>query len=366
MRKRAFSLCVLMISMAVAARAADLELKKDRLAEGIYLFRAPSDLDRWTATNSVVIVNEDDVTVFDSNTRSGTARMVIAEIRRLTNKPVRTLINSHWHMDHWSGNDEYVTAFPGLRIIATEETRDYMKRMSSGFFADSLHAGAARARTALDEAVRTGKQSDGTALTDELRREKEKEIEDTASFAREVASLPRVLPNLVFRDTLTFWSGAREFRLFTATGDATACAVLYLPAEKILVTGDVFVRPESGDGPPPWTTNSYAITPWLASLRQFEAMDARIIVPGQGPAQYDKASLELTADAFAAILDQVHAALERGVFRLDDVQAAVDVDAIGVQFTPGATTPSEGFKRWVATVVRKVLQESLDGVIRGG
>ena len=54
------------------------------------------------------------------------------------------------------------------------------------------------------------------------------------------------------------------------------------------------------------------------------------------------------------------------MFRLDDVQAAVNVDAIGLQFTPGATAPSDGFKRWVSIVVRKVVQESLDGVIRGG
>jgi hypothetical protein len=126
------------------------------------------------------------------------------------------------------------------------------------------------------------------------------------------------------------------------------------------------VRPESGDGPPPWTTNSYAITPWLASLRQFDALDAKIIVPGQGPAQHDETTLKLTAELFASILDQVHATLERGVFRLDDVQAAVNVDAIGVQFTRGVTAPPEGFKRWVGIVVRKVVQESLDGVICGG
>jgi cyclase len=364
MRKLVFA--VLVVCSAFGAWAKDLELKRDRLAEGIYLFRAPEDLDLWTATNSVVIINDRDVTVFDSNTRAATARMVIAEIRKLTDKPVRILVNSHWHMDHWSGNDEYVKAFPGLQIIATVETRDYMARMSAGFFADSLNASGARLKTALEEAIRTGKLSDGTALTDAIRREKEQEIEETARFAKEVAALPRVLPNLAFRDSLTFWSGGREFRLFTATGDATGCAVLYLPAEEILVTGDVFVRPESGEGPPPWTTNSYSITPWLASLRQFEAMDARIIVPGQGPAQYDEASLKLTADAFASIIDQVHAALERGVFRLDDVQAAVNVDAIGVQFTPGASAPPDAFKRWVSIVVRKVVQESLDGVIRGG
>src|SRR4051812_17031658 len=92
--------------IAVAQTATKPSITKDVLGEGIYLFRAPSELDLWTATNVVVIVNENDVTVFDSNTRASTARSVIAEIRKITNKPVRTLINSHWHMDHWSGNGE--------------------------------------------------------------------------------------------------------------------------------------------------------------------------------------------------------------------------------------------------------------------
>jgi len=47
------------------------------------------------------------VTVFDSFTLPATARLAIAEIRALTAKPVRTLINSHWHQDHRSGNDEF-------------------------------------------------------------------------------------------------------------------------------------------------------------------------------------------------------------------------------------------------------------------
>src|SRR5215471_18118108 len=82
-------------------------LVREDLGSGVYVFRAPSDLEYWTATNSVVIVNDDDVTVFDSSTRAVTARAVIAGIRKLTPKPVRVLVNSHWHQDHWSGNDAY-------------------------------------------------------------------------------------------------------------------------------------------------------------------------------------------------------------------------------------------------------------------
>jgi hypothetical protein len=105
----------------------ELTLIKEVLADGVYLFRAPTALDRWTATNVVVVLNQDDVTVFDSFTRPATARMAIAEIRALTSKPVRTLINSHWHMDHWSGNDEFRKAFPGIQIVASAETRGYYK-----------------------------------------------------------------------------------------------------------------------------------------------------------------------------------------------------------------------------------------------
>src|SRR4029078_3000378 len=117
---------------AFAGTPPDTSLTKEVLGDGIYLFRAPSALDLWTATNVVVIVTDQDVTVFhrntrggtrvtvfDSNTRGRTARMVIAEIRKITPKPVRTLINSHWHQDHWSGNDEYVKEFPGIQIGAT-------------------------------------------------------------------------------------------------------------------------------------------------------------------------------------------------------------------------------------------------------
>jgi glyoxylase-like metal-dependent hydrolase (beta-lactamase superfamily II) len=341
----------------------DTVIKKDVLGEGIYLFRAPSDLDLWTSSNVLVIVNDQDVTVFDTNTRPHVNRMVIAEIRKLTDKPVGTLINSHWHMDHWSGNDEYQKAWPGLRIIATAETREFMRRMGPAFFAHSAGNGLPAMRAALDTAIRTGRQRDGTPLTAEARRQREQDIADTERFAAEMRSTPRVLPNLVFRDTLVFWSGRREFRLFSATGDASGSAVLYLPAEKLIATGDVLVRRENDEGPPPWTTNSYAITPWLHSLRSLEALDATIIVPGQGMALRDKAYLGLTAELFEAIITQVHAALERGLVGIDEVVAAVNVDPILRRFPPGGE-PTPAYQRLVTTLARKVYSESLDGLGR--
>jgi glyoxylase-like metal-dependent hydrolase (beta-lactamase superfamily II) len=309
----------------------------------------------------VVIVNDDDVTVFDSCTRAVTAQAVIAEIRKLTEKPVRILVNSHWHQDHWSGNDEYLKAFPGLRIVSIAETRGYISRMGPAFFVDELEQfGLARKREELQSATRTGTLEDGSPLTAATRARMEASLALAEEFAAEVKGRPRVLPNLVYRDEMTIWSGRRELRLMSLTGDATASTVLYLPGEQVLVTGDVLVSPEDGNGPPPWTTNSYAVTPWLESLRRLDALDVRVIVPGQGPAMHDKAYLRRTIELFAAVIGQVHAALERGLVKLEDVQAAVDVDRIGLEYAPGAPLSSD-FRPVVGFLAKKAMQEALDG-----
>ena len=364
--------CLVLTLAAVALNGAPLEtsvekarkmLVKEDLGSGVYVFRAPETLDVWTSSNSVVIVNDSDVVVFDSPTRAVTAKAVIAEIRALTPKPVTVLINSHWHQDHWSGNDEYAKAFPGLRIIATEKTRDFMSRMPSNYFAAQVGNAGKRMKTQLEEATKTGKLADGKPLTPEARAQMESDIAMVDQATAEAAAIPRVLPNLVYRDEMRFWSGQREFRLLSVTGDATASTILFLPGSRILATGDALVSPEDGKGPPPWTTNSYDVTPWLESLRRMDALNPARIVPGQGPTMNDQAYLERTIELYAAIISQVQAALARGLITEDEVRKAVDVDRIGLAYTPD-TGLAESFPGWVTSLTRKAMQEAQDGAAR--
>jgi glyoxylase-like metal-dependent hydrolase (beta-lactamase superfamily II) len=238
-----------------------------------------------------------------------------------------------------------------------------MSRMGSAFFVGEFEFfGLTAKREELAMAIKTGKLADGSPLTPEIRARKERSLAMAEQFAAEVRALPRVLPNVVYQDDMDFWSGRREFRLMSLTGDATASTVLYLPGSRILVTGDVLVSPEDGKGPPPWTTNSYSVTPWLESLRRLDALDVKAIVPGQGPVMHDKTYLRRTIELFAAIIDQVHSALERGIVTLKGVQAAVNVNQIGLAYTPGQPL-SEDFPEFLSYFSKKAMQEALDGAI---
>jgi glyoxylase-like metal-dependent hydrolase (beta-lactamase superfamily II) len=96
------------------------------LAPGIYLFSTPGYGDVGLDGNSIAVFSGDGVLVFDTNGTPAASAAVLAEIRRLTDQPVRYIVNSHWHWDHWYGTATYVRAFPDVRVISHEKTRAMM------------------------------------------------------------------------------------------------------------------------------------------------------------------------------------------------------------------------------------------------
>src|SRR6188508_255963 len=84
------------------------------VARGIYLFISQPYGDVGLDGNAVAIVSRDGVLVFDSNGTPAASAAVLAEIRKLTDQPVKYVVNSHWHWDHWYGTQTYQQAFPDV------------------------------------------------------------------------------------------------------------------------------------------------------------------------------------------------------------------------------------------------------------
>ena len=86
-------------------------------------------------SNSAVIVNKDEVLIVDSHISPESGRAMLQELKAITDKPVRFLVNTHFHYDHTNGNQAFP---PGVDIIGHEFTRRKLTGdvLEKGMFAD--------------------------------------------------------------------------------------------------------------------------------------------------------------------------------------------------------------------------------------
>src|SRR5262249_56182885 len=64
----------------------------------------------------------------DTQSKAGAAGVIVDRIRAITPKPVRYVINTHFHWDHWHGNEVYPKAYPGAEIVTNQITREAMRQ----------------------------------------------------------------------------------------------------------------------------------------------------------------------------------------------------------------------------------------------
>src|SRR5438132_9960165 len=79
--------------------------KFEKIAEGVYYATATDSM--VTGSNNVVIIGDRDVLVVDTGTSPAAARAFVEDIKVLTSKPVRYVVNTHFHYDHTDGNQVY-------------------------------------------------------------------------------------------------------------------------------------------------------------------------------------------------------------------------------------------------------------------
>src|SRR5512132_2367732 len=100
------------------------------VADGVYAAVAAT---RYKVNcNAAVILTDDGVVVVDSHSKPSAARALYTEIQSITKKPVRKVINTHFHWDHWQGNEAYAGASPGVEILASQRTRENLTRPDAG------------------------------------------------------------------------------------------------------------------------------------------------------------------------------------------------------------------------------------------
>jgi cyclase len=322
------------------------------LAAGVFLFISP-DVAGNVVGNSIAIVTDNDVVIFDATLLPATATTLLNELRAITSNPVRIVVNSHWHPDHTGGNEIFAAAFPDLEIVSSIKTRQLMEGTAK-VYVKTLEFELAQTNQEINEELRSGKSSDGKTLADNERQNLRTQMAMEDRFLKEFKAEHILLPTVTFDDNLTLYHGGREIQLVALPGHTAGDIALYLPAEKILLTGDLLAYPV------PFCADSHP-SAWIASLEVLSRLDASTIVPGHGAAQHDHQYLTLVLDSLQAIAGQVRQALDRGL-TLSETLKAVHLESIRTSFTHDDPDLNAQFDGNFVPIVRQMYDEATEGL----
>jgi glyoxylase-like metal-dependent hydrolase (beta-lactamase superfamily II) len=319
------------VLIAPAYARADSSAVKERtvtkISDGIYVIRHKDAPNGFPQGNTTVIIGARDVLVVDSCYLPSSAREDIAQIRQWTDRPVRYLLNTHWHADHTRGNEVYAEAFPSISIISQIATRELIK----GFYAD--HPENAAMLVQKDVAVykrylEAGKTDDGTVLNEDDKKQLKDIVGGADAVPAEFTGLVPRLPDVTFEREIDLDLGNREVQIkFLGRGNTAGDAIAFLPKERILVAGDLVVHPG------PYMGSGFP-TEWSKTLEKMIEMNPQIIVPGHGEILHDTTYLSQLDELAKTVTEQVREQYYRLTNRatLEDVKKAIDMDALKKRF----------------------------------
>jgi cyclase len=317
------------------------------VAPGVYVALQPF-ADRFNDSNSTIIILDDSVAVVDTQTTLTATRGILEQIRKLTDKPVRWVINTHWHGDHVQGNQVYREAFPSVQFVAQVKTREDMAQQATAELKDQV-ANLPGQIEKNRQMLASGHDSGGESLTEQQRSLLEMRV---STFSRQLPDLRQthiVLPDVTFDSSLSLHSGNREVRLTHYTGHTRGDVAVFLPAEKILITGDlVDDMPYTGDGSPAGL---------VKTLHELDRLDFDLIIPGHGGIERGHEHLHQVTGLLESIVSQVQDGVRSGL-SLADTKKKVNVDGFRAPLTGGEEHAMRAFDGFVPVAIERAYLEA--------
>ena len=241
--KRLIVAALAMLSFGGAASAqapaAQLPFVLKQVGPGVYA--AIDGPEHKAGSNAGFVIGDDGVLVVDSFINVDAARALVGEIHRLTPKPIRYVVNTHYHLDHTGGDQALRDA--GAIIIAHKNVRGWVRVDNVNLFGDRI----------------------------------------TPEIRSRIAALP--LPDVVTDKDLTVWLGSRKVVVQTVLGHTGGDLTIFVPDAHVLFTGDMVWRkipPNLIDG---------SVREWLATDEDFIHMPdsaQATYVPGHGDVASEK------------------------------------------------------------------------------
>lgn len=276
----------------------------DKVADGVYYATSSGVMN--TGANSPVFVTDTEAVVLDSETSPAAARALVQDIKAFTDKPVKYVIDTHYHYDHLYGNQIFGS---DVQIIGHDHTRQRLSvdTMAQYTFLTSINPARV---DALRQRIADEKDAAQKATL-------ERQLKATLAYREEVKEVKQTPPNITFDNTMTVVRGGREFRLlYLGRGHTDTDVVTFLPRERIVATGDLMESVISYMG------DSYP-EEWIATLEKLKGLDFDTVLPGHGAPFKGKDRITAFQNYLRDFVSQAKALKQQG---LTAEQAAEKVD----------------------------------------
>lgn len=308
-------------AQALAPNADPTRFEIRKAKDGI--FQAFAKPDALLNSNAVIFVNSKEVIVVDSHSRPSSSASLVAQIKKeITDKPIKYLIDSHFHWDHANGNATYDKL--GAKIIANRTTQRLMEETSASRVKGTLDANGhvARGMASVPAMIEATKEqiAGGKGNADALKLR----LQQMEAYTEEMKSFSPTLPNVLFDKSYLLKDKDFDLHIvFNGRAHTAGDTQVYCPAKGAIATGDVAAA-FLGDGFP---------RDWPRTLDNIMKLKFDTILPGHGPIQTDHKQMIGMRDYMAELTPRIIEGKHSGK-SITDLQKTITVASLKAPLAP--------------------------------
>ena len=297
----------------------------EKVAEGVYAALAkPQAL---TNSNAAIFVLSRDVLVVDAHSKPSAAGSLLAQIKKeVTEKPVRYLVNSHFHWDHTQGDRAYKAANAKIDIIASDTTKQLMTTLQRDRLKESLDGVPAMIDTLKSRLSKSTSAQDRDWCNEQLRQ--------LSAYQDEMKSYPLELPTVTFAKTHVIKDRSGDLHVeFHGKAHTAGDIQVYSAQQKVVAAGDAIIGflPNLNDGFP---------RPWPKTIDSIAQLKFDHIIGGHGAVQQGRDRMGQFRNYIEDLTERVAKAKQAGT-PLADLQKSITAASL-------ATLQQNGYASWVA------------------
>ena len=283
-----------------------------KVAKGIYFARARPQA--MLNCNAAIFVRSKDVVVVDTHSKPSAAASLISQMKReVTTKPVRYVINTHFHWDHTQGSHAYRLTGEKVDFIASAATKQLMESLAVARMKASVGAVPQQIDALRDQAARSTSAGEKAFCAEQIRQ--------LQAYQAELKDYTLELPTITFEKTYLLQDPDHDLHVeFHGHAHTAGDVVVYCPQERAIATGDVIhgFLPFIADGFP---------RIWPATIDSIGAADFNTILPGHAALQTGRTTMINLRNYIEELTGKVEEARKAGL-TVSEMQKRITVASL--------------------------------------